>query len=154
VGLLLRALNEFRKDLSSIHGACLCDCEAVCSRGAEPSSHQGCGAAVQAHDRFSAFWFSVLCPINPNWLWHKRECLLGECSSYGVDTLNICPLELRSNQVIKWKSIGYEIIGHGEDGRDKKAPKVMYNKIAAREFFQYLKPKLKAFIRHNYFTQW
>jgi hypothetical protein len=30
----------------------------------------------------------------------------------------------------------------------------MYNETAAREFFQYLKPKLKAFIRHNYFTQW
>jgi hypothetical protein len=52
---------------------------------------------------------------------------------------------------VKWKSIGSEVVGQGDDGKDKKAPKVMYNETVPEEFFQYLKPKLKVFVRHNYF---
>ena len=51
-----------------------------------------------------------------------------------------------------WKSISYEIIEQEEDGREKKSPKVMYNETILREFFKYLKSKIKAFIWHNYFT--
>ena len=31
---------------------------------------------------------------------------------------------------------------------------MMYNETVPSEFFVYLKPKLTAFICHNYFTQW
>jgi hypothetical protein len=111
VGLLLQALNEFRRDLSGIHATCDCNCEQVCSMGPEPASHHGCGASLESYESFSGLWSFVLCPISPNSLWHKRECLLGECSRCGVNVLNICPLELQSDHLVKWKSIGYEIIG-------------------------------------------
>jgi hypothetical protein len=65
-----------------------------------------------------------------------------------------CPIELLSDQRITWKSIGYEIIGVGEDNREKKSSKVMYNETMPKDFFEYMKPKLKAFICQNYFTQW
>ena len=129
VGLLLRALNEFRKDPSGIHVACSCDCQQVCSKGDDPTSAIGCSASLQTYESFSGFWSLVLYPIGPRCLWHNRECLLGECLHCGVDTLKICPLELECTQLVPWKSIGYEIIGQGEDGREKKSPKVMYSTV-------------------------
>jgi hypothetical protein len=154
VGLLLRALNEFRKDPSGIHAACSCDCQQVCSKRDDLTSTSGCSASLQIYESFSGFWSSILCLIGPRCFWYNRECSLGECPHCGVDTLKICPVELECTQLLPWKSIGYEIIGQGEDGREKKSPKVMYNETALMEFFRYLKPKLKAFIRHKYFTQW
>ncbi len=52
-------------------------------------------------------------------LWHAKSCLEGLCSNYGVDSLKICPKELISNQLVQWKSIGYEVVGKTGDGRDK-----------------------------------
>jgi hypothetical protein len=55
VGLLLQALNMFRKALPDICGACSCDCEQVCGKGVEPTSYYGCGAALETYESFSAF---------------------------------------------------------------------------------------------------
>ena len=66
----------------------------------------------------------------------------------------MCPSELISSQLVPWKSIGYGVVGQTKDGKDKKVLKEMYSEIVPKDLFDYTKPKLEAFICHNYFTQW
>jgi hypothetical protein len=154
LGILLKALNDFRRDKTGMHGHCGYECHGVCALGKNPREHEACSASLVTFNSFTTFWSSILCPLLPNSQWHKKACLLGDCACCGLRSLRICPLELNSTHLVKWKSIGSEVVGQGDDGKDKKAPKVMYNETVPEEFFQYLKPKLKAFVRHNYFTQW
>jgi hypothetical protein len=46
------------------------------------------------------------------------------------------------NQLVKWKSIGYEVVGMSEDGNPKKAVTMEYRESPPRELIAYLKPKL------------
>ncbi len=46
-----------------------------------------------------------------------------------MKTLSLCPIELITNDLIKWCSIGYEVVGHIEEGREKKTPKVEYHDV-------------------------
>jgi hypothetical protein len=146
--MLLTALNDFWKDLHGIHAGFLCTCNQVCIE----SSDHGCMACTLHFSGLIVLWSSVLCPIRPLHLWHQRKYLLGECTHCGANTLRICPLELRSTNIVAWKSISSEVVGQIDDGKDKKAPKVVYNETVRKELFQYMKPKLTAFICHNYFT--
>jgi hypothetical protein len=100
----------------------------------------------------TALWSSILCPIRPLHLWHKRECLLRECTHCRENTLKICLIELKSTNIVPRKSIGFEVVGQTEDGKEKKALKVLYNESVPKELFQYMKQKLTAFICHNHFT--
>jgi hypothetical protein len=131
LGMLLIALNDLQKDLHGIHANCLCICNQVCIE----SSNHGCMACTSQFSGLIALWSSVLCPIRPLHLWHKRECLLGEYSHCGANTLKICPIELKSTDIVPWKSIGSEIVGQTEDGKDKKVPKVVYNETMPKELF-------------------
>jgi hypothetical protein len=66
---------------------------------------------------------------------------MGECRLYGIQNLNLCLHELSLNMLVKWKNIGYDV-GQTFDGRDKKAPKVLYNETPPKELISYLKPRL------------
>jgi len=55
---------------------------------------------------------------------------------------------------VKWKHIGYETNGVGEDGKPKKAIKVIYCETKPSELFEYLKPKLSQFIVYNFLASW
>jgi hypothetical protein len=83
-----------------------------------------------------------------------KSCLEGLCSNCGVDSLKICLEELISNQLVQWKSIGYEVLGKTSDERDKKAQKLEYHESHPIIMLEYLKPHLKEFILHNYIAQW
>jgi hypothetical protein len=60
------------------------------------------------------------------------------------------PKELISSQLVHWKSIGYEVVGKTNDGRDKEAQKLEYHESHHVALLEYLKPHLKEFILHNY----
>jgi hypothetical protein len=63
---------------------------------------------------------SILCAKPLNSLWHKRERLLGNYPDCGIQMSKICFQELLLRYLIKWKSIGYEVVGQSEEGKDKK----------------------------------
>jgi hypothetical protein len=56
--------------------------------------------------------------------------------------------------MVKWKSIGYKIIGMTEEGNPQKASVLEYRETLPRELIEYLKPKLRAFVLHNYIASW
>ncbi len=68
--------------------------------------------------------------------------------------MNLCPHELFSNMLVKWKSIGYDVVGQTFNGRNKKAPKVLYNETPPRELISYFKPRLQSFVTHNFIAKW
>ncbi len=72
----------------------------------------------------------------------------------GVDIFKVCPKEFQSKKLIVWKSIGYEVVGFIEEGKEKKASKMEYNEIPPHDFIQYLKLCLKEFVLHNYEACW
>jgi hypothetical protein len=56
--------------------------------------------------------------------------------------------------LISWRSIGYEVVGHIEDGKEKKASKLEYHKTPPLDLINYLKPCLKEYVFHNYMARW
>jgi hypothetical protein len=148
VGLLLQALNEFKKDISGIQAAYFCSCEQVCSIGIEPTTHHACGASLETYESFTVFWSYVLCPISPNCLWHKRDYLLGECRSCGIDSLNIVQLSFYLISVSRGNQLVMRLLEWEKTTGRRSRPKSCTMKPCQR------KPKLKAFICQNYFTQW
>jgi YesN/AraC family two-component response regulator len=46
--------------------------------------------------------------------------------------LKIFPEELQFDKLINWKSIGYEMVGKANDGKEKKAQKVEYHETQLR----------------------
>jgi hypothetical protein len=52
--------------------------------------------------------------------WHNQVYVRGKCKLYGIETFNLCPKELISKKLIKWRSIGYDVVGHTLMAKRKK----------------------------------
>jgi hypothetical protein len=98
-------------------------------------------------------WTSMVFP-NHYVLWHDKQCLLGDCCNCGVDSFKICLEAVQFDKLVSWKSIGYEVVGFINEGKEKKASKLEYKETLAHDFIQYMKPRLKEFVLHNYITRW
>lgn len=149
------ALNDMRRDLLGVHKDCTCEC-IVCDaiQVSATIMPPGCDAHNEVYERLTHLWSSVPCQKGDFDVWYKRECLLGDCSRCGVQNLRICPCECTSEKLVKWKRTGYEVIGVGEDGKPKKAIKMIYCETKPFDLIQYLKPKLSQFILHNFIASW
>jgi hypothetical protein len=71
-----------------------------------------------------------------------------------VKSFPLCPSELSFDALIQWCNIGYEVVGHNEDGKEKKAPKIEFHETSPRELIFYLKPTLEKFVLHNFLARW
>jgi hypothetical protein len=71
-----------------------------------------------------------------------------------VKLLPLYPNEWQSNALIQWSSIGFEVVGHTEEGKEKKASKVEFHETPPIELISYLKLQLKMFILHNFLARW
>jgi hypothetical protein len=65
----------------------------------------------------------------------------------------MCPQELASDTLVKWWSIGNEIVGVSKNGGSKKVPKVLYHDTLAKDLVTYMKAKLTKFLIHNFISQ-
>jgi hypothetical protein len=77
--------------------------------------------------------------------------VVGEAAS-GVERMLL--FEMSSEKLVKWKSIGYKVVGTTEEGNQRKASTLEYQETTPRELIQYVKPKLQAFLLHNYVASW
>jgi hypothetical protein len=50
-----------------------------------------------------------------------------------MKTLPLCPIELITYDLMKWHSTGYEVVGHIEEGKELKIPKVEYHETSPRQ---------------------
>jgi hypothetical protein len=64
---------------------------------------------------------------------------LGECQNYKIDRW-VCPKEVQSQILISWTSIGYEVVGHTKDGKEKKASKFKCHEAPPLNLIKYLRP--------------
>ena len=151
---LLNALDIMRTDKQGVHFNCTCHCDMVCGGVGCEHTFTMCDAHKLKYERLTALWTSILCPIDEFSMWHKRDCLMGNCVDCGLQLLRVCPLELSSEKMVKWKSIGYKTVGTTEEGNPRKASMLEYRETVPRELIEYLKPKLRAFVLHNYIASW
>jgi hypothetical protein len=70
-----------------------------------------------------------------------------------IQTLNMCPKNISSEKLVKWRSIGYDVVGHTLDGKEKKVPKVFYHDTPPRKLVSYLKMGLQFVVTHNFVSK-
>ena len=91
-------------------------------------------------------------------MWHKKDCLTGNCVLYGVEhKLKFCLLELdlESLYLVKWKR--YERVdtrARDVDGQAIRCIREVYKETGPFELLQYLKPTLQHYIHHNFMATW
>ena len=151
---LLRALDTMRVDKLGVHSSCNCECEFVYGGLDSANAGRFCNAHREVYERLTNLWSSILCEKIKFSAWHRRACLLGECLDCGLQLLRVCPLEESTDQLVKWKSIGYKVVGTTADGNPKKVVTMEYRESPPRELIAYLKSKLQAFVLQNYIATW
>jgi hypothetical protein len=72
----------------------------------------------------------------------------------GWKSLRLCPRELDTNDLIKWCNIGYEVFGHIEEGKEKKASKIEFHETPSKDLISYLRPRFESFVLHNFLVKW
>jgi len=87
--------------------------------------------------------------------WHKLECLMGDCTNYGVVKLSIYPNEYSTMLPrLLWRCFKHDTIGVIDEGKPKKSIKKTFWKTTTSMFLDYLRPKLQHFIKHNFGAKW
>jgi hypothetical protein len=139
--------NNMRMALRGVHGKhyeCNCD---MCTN----ANSVLCMVEKCTFYGLIDFWTSVLCPLD-DVTWHQQLCLKGDCEDYGVDMLFICPLKEDANltSLMQWNC--YQKVLHGKThvGKDNFVLHLQYKELIAKVFLDYLQPRLKKFIYHNY----
>jgi hypothetical protein len=94
----------------------LCDCSMVCGGIACDLSSRLCNAHWEIFERLMNLWTSILCEKGKLSIWHKHDYLLGECIQCGVKLLRVCPFEISTKKLMKWKSFGYKVVGTIQEG--------------------------------------
>jgi hypothetical protein len=130
---LMIAINGMRTDKKGVHSDCSCDYTVVCGGIDCGLSSQICNAHREIFERLMNQWTSILCEKGELSMWHKCSCLLGECVECGVNLLRVCPSEMSSEKLVKWKSIGYKVVGTTEEGNQRKALTLEYQETTPRE---------------------
>ena len=142
------ALNIMRSSKEGLHSSCSCTCfDVYGTRGL-------CKAHLHVFKRLTTLWTSILCAKDDLSIWHKQDCLLGTFRNCGVKLLCFCPIELTCEQPVKWKRYGYKVVGTIVEGHPRKATILEYRETKPSELIDYLKPKLQAFVLHNYISSW
>ena len=152
--------NNMRTATKGIHGRhceCTCDVCAAPEHGhpageGQPST---CRADLAHFTGLTDMWHSVLCPVEEDG-WHAQNCVKGLCDLCGVDMLQLCPREEDGNIPLTVQWHNFEMVPHGRTraGKENKVLRMMYKTTGAPTFLDYLKPKLSAFIVHNYIAKW
>jgi len=68
--------------------------------------------------------------------------LIGEFGLCGVETLHLCLEKLISENVVKLRNIGYDVVGQTHEGKKRNVSKVLYHETLPKELISYLKPRL------------
>lgn len=147
---LRHGFNNMRTGSKGVHGRnCTCGCDICCS-----NTPGECLADRVQFSGLTDMWSSILCPVEDS-IWYNPSCLKGNCEMCGIDMLITCPLEegINSTRLMQWKC--YEKVIHGKTraGKDNKVLRLQYKETTAKVFLEYMRPKFRKFIVHNYFAR-
>ena len=143
-------LNELRIALNKYHATR--PAGHYCEHEMESAS---CEASSMEFNGLTTLWEAVVCPKGEFEEWHNVKCLYGECGRCGVQKLPLCPDEEEGTdgREVEWRRFAYEET-LSKKGKVLKKLNLVYKKTAADVFFDYLKPKLQAFVTHNFVARW
>jgi len=147
-------LSNLREKTRGLHAqmTCVCDCR-VCAGNVEGT----CCAHENVFKRITLMWESCVCPKGEYDVWHRLECLMGDCSECGYHLLPICPLELSASNtvLVKWKCFEYYQVGvDAQTGKVKKRLREAFRETPAHEFLSYMEKTITTFITHNFKARW
>jgi hypothetical protein len=83
-------LNNIRSKVGNIHANCACKCVDV-GYPIDAQEVGNCYANQITFARLANLSSSIICPKLVGDDWHKQDCLMGDCSSCGINTLKVCP---------------------------------------------------------------
>jgi len=92
-------------------------------------------------------WQILICPKKYENEWHRKKCLYGQCSDYGIKKFPLCPVECNGFNltVVEWKRFVMETTMSKVEHPLKKLTFV-YKKTNNEESIEYFKPKLKKIV--------
>jgi hypothetical protein len=151
---LLIAVDIMRSDKEGVHSDCDCKCDMVCGGSVNNWSIKMCSVHLKVYQRLTNLWESILCEKEDMCMWHKWDCLMGNCIDCGIELLRVCPLELASEKKIKWKTIRYKVVGTTDEGHPRKAATLEYRESVPHEFYDHLKSKMMSFVLYNFVASW
>jgi hypothetical protein len=97
---------------------------------------------------------AILCPKDGFEIFYQCDYIFSQCANCGVEKLKVYPYEQNLDLgVLPWCKISY-VVGKTSDGWNKKVSRVEYYETTPREMIEYLKPKLKEFVIHNFVAKW
>ena len=109
---LMTALDVMRSDMEGVHSSCECNCDMVSRREGSVGVGSHCNVHLLTYEHLTKFSTSIAYGKPDFCLWHKQECLMGDCEACGVKLLRVCSLELTSNQQVKEN---HRVQGYGND---------------------------------------
>jgi hypothetical protein len=67
-------------------------------------------------------WEAIVCPKDPLFEWHARDCMFSTCGNHGVDNLALCLNDKNntSSAVLCWKCFSMENVLIKKGGEKKK----------------------------------
>jgi hypothetical protein len=145
---LQHGFNNMRTTSKGVHGR-MCPCSYNICKSEIPRE---CNVKRTQFLGFINMWNSIRCPLEPNFIWHNLVCLKGKCLDCGTNMLMTCPFKEDKHLALhmQWKC--YELMVHGKTrvGKDNKVLQLRYKETTTKMFLDYLRPKLKRFVLHNY----
>lgn len=149
-------LNALRDMLRGIHTFLRCDCGCKVCSTEEVLGSRNCCAHNKVYKRIRLLWEECVCPKGEYDQWHRLECVMGTCSLCGIDQLPLCPSEITAadGYLLRWKCFQYEEVGKTPDGRPRKRIKETFMETTPSLFLDYIRPKIKQFIKHSFVASW
>jgi hypothetical protein len=116
---LFVALNDIRLDEKGVHDTCRCTCAQVCKKNSNLINVGKCNVQhvttiLQIYGLLLFVWNLRLLLGTIKFMWWVK------CELCGIETFNLCPKELISKKLVKWRSIGYDVVGHTLMAKRKK----------------------------------
>jgi hypothetical protein len=147
-------LSHLKDQLRGLHSRITCNCQCqVCKGEVEGTCH----AHHAIYKRITMMWESCVCPKGELDVWHKLDCLMGECPNCGFHLFPLCPFELSSTDsfLVKWKCFEYYEVGVDKrTGKPKKRLKEAFRDTPVEEFLSYMGKTVSTFITHNFRARW
>lgn len=139
---MLVGLNDIKLINKGVHDNFSYTCEQVCGTTTNIFNVGGCNVRRVTYNGLIDLSSDVVCLKPINSMWHNQACLIGEFGLCGVETLHLCLEKLISENVVKLRNIGYDVVGQTHEGKKRNVSKVLYHETLPKELISYLKPRL------------
>ncbi len=137
-------LNNMHSKIDSIHANCAGRCVDVCYP-IDVQDVGNCCANQITFARLVDLSNFIICPKPIGDKLHKQDCLMGDFSLCGINTLNIYATKklLCVSRMMQWQQYAKVFIGQKDNGDDQKMMQLQYMDTPTFKPLDYLHPKIE-----------